>query len=69
MTDGWNPMSRKPAAFTPITCLGADGEEYAGLCLSTHRGEIIEPITNKAAEPVIGPMRGWKYEPDLSRHP
>jgi hypothetical protein len=64
MRDGWNPMSRKPAAFKPITCLGADGEEYAGLCFSTHRGEIIEPITNKAAEPVIGPMRGWKYEPE-----
>jgi hypothetical protein len=64
MTEDWNPMTRKPAAFRPITCLGADDVEYAGLCYSTHRGEIIEPITNKAAEPEIGPIRGWKYDPE-----
>ena len=62
MKEEWNSMKRKPAAFTPITCIGADGREYAGLCFSTHRGTIIDPISNKDAEPVIGPMQGWRYQ-------
>ncbi len=63
MSDQWHPMTRKPAAFRPITCLGADDVEYGGLCYSTHQGEIIDPITTLTAEPRIGPMKGWKYEP------
>lgn len=59
--DTWNKMSRKPAAFELITCLGADDVEYAGLCYSSHRKAIIDPITNKDAEPVIGPIKGWRY--------
>ncbi|NDV52856.1 hypothetical protein [Salipiger sp. PrR003] len=62
MSETWQPMTRKPAAYRAITCLGADGKEYAGLCFSGHHGEIIEPLSNLAAEPVIGPMGGWKYE-------
>lgn len=53
---------RVPADYRPVTCVGADGREYGGLCYSPRRGEIIEPITNKAAEPVIGPIRSWYYE-------
>jgi hypothetical protein len=64
MATEWNPMRRKPAAYKPITCVGADDVEYAGLCYSEHRGEIIEPISNKSAEQVIGPLKGWKYEPE-----
>lgn len=58
----WHPMTRTPSVRKMITCLGADGKEYSDLCYSSHRGCIIEPVTNRDAEPVIGPMRGWKYQ-------
>jgi hypothetical protein len=60
----WYPVTRKPRAYEPIICLGADGKEYCGLCYSAHRAETIEPITNRAAEPVIGPIQGWRYQPE-----
>lgn len=62
--DGWIRNGRIPAAFRAIICLGADGREYPGLCYSPYRREIIEPITNKSAEPVIGPIQGWQYMED-----
>lgn len=62
----WFPMTRRPKAFVSIICLGADGVEYGDLCYSAHRGEIIYPVTNQAAEPVIGPIKGWRYYPEDS---
>lgn len=64
----WFSVTRRPKAYVSIICLGADDIEYWGLCYSSHRRELIEPITNKEAEPVIGPIKGWRYYPkDSSR--
>jgi hypothetical protein len=59
--DGWTKPSRKPKAYEVVDCLGEDGREWHGLCWSSARGEFIEPITNQAAEVVIGPIAGWRY--------
>lgn len=55
-------MTRKPRAYESVIVLTEKGEEFHGLCWSSHRGAFIEPITNQAAEPVIGKITGWRYE-------
>ena len=60
---GWNPAARRPRAYEPIDVLDAGGRIVHGLCYSGHRGEIIKPITNLAAEPVIGAIVAWRYSP------
>lgn len=57
----WFPMTRRPKAYEPIICLGADDKEYRGLCYSAYWGRIIDPVTNRDAEPVIGPIKSWRY--------
>ena len=42
--------------------LTEDEREYSGLAYVPMRGGIIEPITNRLAEPVIGRIIGWRYE-------
>lgn len=59
--DEWNKMSRKPAAWRNIICLAANDKEYSGLYYDPRKKGIYEPITGKEAEPVIGPIKGWKY--------
>jgi hypothetical protein len=56
------PMDRTPRPFVRIVLRKPDGLEYYGLTYSTHRGEIIEPITNQAALPVLGDCIGWRYD-------
>lgn len=62
MSDDWYPASRRPAAFRSITVRNHRGEVFHGLHYSTHRGGIIEPISNRMAEPVIGEITDWRYE-------
>ncbi len=71
MTD-WTSPHRKPRPYEVVTCLTEKGEEFHGLCWSKARGEFIEPITNRSAEPVIGKITGWRYpdaEPDQTPSP
>ena len=63
----WVSTSRLPRAYESVICKAEDGQEYHGMCWSRARGEFIEPISNRAAEPVIGKIVGWRYpepEPD-----
>ena len=60
MTD-WTSPTRKPRAYEVVTCITETGEEFHGLCWSKARGEFIEPISNRSAEPVIGKITGWRY--------
>ncbi|MGY6634673.1 MAG: hypothetical protein ACXIU8_13160 [Alkalilacustris sp.] len=65
--DGWTGVSRKPRAYEVVVCRTASGEEYHGLCWSRSRGAFNEPISNRSAEEVIGPIAAWRYpdvEPD-----
>lgn len=58
----WMKPSRKPRAYEVVSCLTKDGREFSGLCWSTERGAFIEPISNRKAEEVVGPIAGWRYE-------
>jgi|GEM_PF-1241895 hypothetical protein len=58
----WWPITRRPAAFRTLICLTEREEEFSGLAYVPTRGGIIEPITNRLAEPVIGQIVGWRYE-------
>jgi len=58
----WWPITRRPAAFRTLVCLTEREEEFSGLAYVPTRGGIIEPITNRLAEPVIGRIVGWRYE-------
>ena len=51
-----------PDAHRTLVCLTEDEREYSGLAYVPMRGGIIEPITNRLAEPVIGRIVGWRYE-------
>lgn len=58
----WFPIRQRPAAYHRLVCLTEDKREYSGLAYVPTRGGIIEPITNRLAEPVIGRIVGWRYE-------
>jgi hypothetical protein len=58
----WWPIRQRPAAHRRLVCLTEDQKEYSGLSMVPTRGGIIEPITNRLAEPVIGRIVGWRYE-------
>lgn len=63
MKTQWRDMSKTPKPWRLIILRAAsDGCEYFGLTYCGHRGEIIEPITNSAALPVLGPCDGWRYD-------
>jgi len=52
---------RNPAAFKPLYVLGEKHpNEPMLLTFSPDRG-FFEPVTNSAAEPVIGSILGWCY--------
>lgn len=57
-----HPMNKVPKAYVMIVLRKPDGLEYYGLTYSAHRNEIIEPISNSAALPVLGPCIGWRYD-------
>lgn len=57
----WTKPTRKPRAYEVVTVQTEKGEELHGLCWSRDRGEFIEPISNRSAEPVIGKITGWRY--------
>lgn len=58
----WWPIRQRPAPHRTLVCLTEDQKEFSGLSLVPSRGGIIEPITNRLAEPVIGRIIGWRYE-------
>lgn len=58
----WWPITRRPDAHCTLVCLTEEEREFAGLAYVPSRSGIIEPITNRLAEPVIGRIVGWRYE-------
>ena len=58
----WNAMEQRPRAYTSIVCITESSEKFHGLCYCSRRGEIIDPITARTAEPVIGRLAGWRYD-------